>query len=190
MTAHRRPLIRFTDAPRGTCRWCGEPIVHGAGARRGQPDARRRWHPACVDVYNQSDPREARRRVRKRDRGFCARCGLDTYALRRQHRGRGSTRRVRELGFKPRKSFWELDHVVPLIDGGTHELSNLQTLCVPCHRAKSAGETRERAARVRKNHAPPPDEDAVDRELDRLLDQVDAANARIDTLLTRLPDRS
>ena len=82
--------------------------------------------------------------MRRLDRGICAECGLDTYALRRRHRGRGSTRKLRELGFKPRKSLWELDHIVPLIDGGGHEPSNLQTLCTPCHKRKTAGEARAR----------------------------------------------
>ena len=154
MTAHRRPQIPFSDAPQGTCRWCGESILHENGPKEGEPNRRRRWHPACVDVYNESDPREARRRVRKRDRGRCAACGLDTNALRRQLRGRGSTRRIRELGFKPRKSLWELDHVVPLIDGGSHALSNLQTLCTPCHKRKTADEaTSRRVAREARSEA-------------------------------------
>jgi len=149
VTAHRRPPIPFTDAPRGTCRWCGQPILHESGAKQGNLDLRRRWHPRCVDAYNESDPREARRAVRKRDRGRCGACGLDTYALRRQIRGRGSHRRLRELGFKPRRSLWELDHIVPLIDGGGHEPSNLQTLCTPCHKQKTAREAERRRARRR-----------------------------------------
>jgi 5-methylcytosine-specific restriction endonuclease McrA len=56
---------------------------------------------------------------------------------------------MREKGFVPRQSLWELDHKVPLIDGGTHALSNLQTLCVPCHHSKSALEHSERAAKLR-----------------------------------------
>jgi hypothetical protein len=52
-------------------------------------------------------------------------------------------------GFVPRRSLWELDHKIPLIDGGTHDLSNLQTLCAPCHRKKSAREHSERALRTR-----------------------------------------
>jgi 5-methylcytosine-specific restriction endonuclease McrA len=149
MPEHRRPEIRFPDVPRGTCRWCGSPILRESGAKQGDRDCRRRWHPACVDAYNESDPREARRRARKRDRGVCRACGLDTNRLRRSARGRGRAAKLRALGFVPRRSLWELDHVVPLIDGGGHELSNLQTLCVPCHRAKSAQETRERAERRR-----------------------------------------
>jgi len=142
LPAHRRPTIAFSAAPRGTCRWCGKPILYGEGPKRGQLDRRRRWHPACIEAYNMSDPREARRLVRRRDRGICAACGLDTYALRREVKGRGRTRALRQRGFKPRKSLWELDHVVPLIDGGGHELDNLQTLCTPCHKEKSAAEAR------------------------------------------------
>lgn len=178
MSAHRRPEIRFSDAPRGTCRWCGEAILHERGDKRGRLDRRRRWHPACVDAYNASDPREARRRVRRRDRGVCAGCGLDTYALKRRLRGRGSHRKLRELGFKPRKSLWELDHVVPLIDGGGHELRNLQTLCTPCHKRKTAEEAARRGERRRQR---------ARRDAERaLLDQVDAALAESRRLLESL----
>lgn len=146
---HRRPEIGFSDAERGTCRWCGEPILHESGAKRGALDRRRRWHPACVAAYEASDPRELRRRVRLRDRGVCALCRLDTYALRRRLQGPGQRARLRARGFVPGRSLWELDHRTPLIDGGSHELANLQTLCVPCHRVKSAREHRDRAARSR-----------------------------------------
>jgi 5-methylcytosine-specific restriction endonuclease McrA len=190
VTAHRRPQIPFSDAPQGTCRWCGDPILHESGPLRGEPNRRRRWHPACVDLYNVSDPREARRLVRKRDKTVCAACGVNTNKLRRELRTQaakdsdktqakdrnkaskgagkkragaktrrqspaagkrastlGLTRLLRERGFKTRKSLWELDHIVPLIDGGGHGLDNLQTLCTPCHKAKTIREARERAAR-------------------------------------------
>jgi 5-methylcytosine-specific restriction protein A len=181
---HRRPAIPFSDAPRGTCRWCGEPILHPEGPKHGQVNFRRRWHPACVAEYDSTDPRELRRTVRKRDRGACRACGLDTNALRRQIRGRGRTARLRELGFLPRRSLWELDHVVPLIDGGGHELSNLQTLCVPCHRKKSADETRARAKKrgVEVERERGEDED---RSLEALLARADAANARAEAQLDR-----
>ncbi|MFP8877484.1 MAG: HNH endonuclease signature motif containing protein [Myxococcota bacterium] len=159
LAAHRRPEIPFSDAPQGICRWCGEEILHASGPRKGKPNLRRRWHPACVDEYNQSDPRAARRVIRKRDRGFCADCGLDTYALRRRLRGRGSHRKLRELGFHARRSLWELDHIVPLVEGGGHHPTNLQTLCVPCHRRKSVREAAERRASQRPE-APEPDPEA------------------------------
>lgn len=149
MSDHRRPPILFSDAERGRCRWCGETILHESGPKQGQVNRRRRWHPQCVEAYDASDPREARRRVRRRDRTVCAHCRLDTNALRRRVRGRGRTRILREKGFVPRRSLWELDHIVPLVDGGTHDLDNLQTLCTPCHKKKTAAEARERAMHSR-----------------------------------------
>lgn len=121
--------------------------------------------------------------MRKRDRGVCRACGLDTNRLRREVQGRGRTRRLRELGFLPRRSLWELDHVVPLIDGGSHDPSNLQTLCVPCHRRKSAEEARARAwlrGEERIERAVGAAEDAFD----ALLARADAANARVRELLS------
>jgi 5-methylcytosine-specific restriction endonuclease McrA len=178
MSAHRRPEIPFSDAPRGTCRWCGEQIDYERGPRRGTIDRRRRWHPACVDAYNASDPREARRLVRRRDRGICADCGLDTYALGRRHRGRGSTRKLRALGFKPRKSLWELDHIVPLIDGGGHDLTNLQTLCTPCHKRKTAVEARARRDARRQS------------ESEALLESAEQLLVRSERLVALLGERS
>jgi len=209
VSAHRRPAIPHSDAPRGTCRWCGEHIFYAKGPKQGELDRRRRWHPDCVEVYNASDPREARRVVRKRDRGVCADCGIDTYVVRREVRGKGRTRKLRERGYVPRRSLWELDHIVPLIDGGSHALENLQTLCTPCHKQKTAREARERAARSAmdaaseggdevapvpdesKNDTPSPELAIPDRptaprgagDLDSLLDHASSLNERIHALL-------
>ena len=47
------------------------------------------------------------------------------------------------------RHLWEADHVVPVIEGGgACGLDNLQTLCVPCHRAATR-ELRARLARSR-----------------------------------------
>lgn len=32
---------------------------------------------------------------------------------------------------------WHVDHIIPIKDGGAHDLSNLQLLCVACHKAKT-----------------------------------------------------
>ncbi|MDE0658047.1 MAG: HNH endonuclease [Gammaproteobacteria bacterium] len=59
--------------------------------------------------------RRVRRHVLERDGYACCRCGRRGVRL-------------------------EVDHVVPLKDGGTDDLSNLQTLCKPCHAAKTRAE--------------------------------------------------
>ena len=45
----------------------------------------------------------------------------------------------------------EVDHITNLAQGGTHHPDNLQSLCTPCHRAKT--ETEALAARRRANAA-------------------------------------
>lgn len=67
-------------------------------------------------------------RIRSRDGHACRRCGVrcphlqaDAYAGVKCH---------------------EVDHVVPLADGGTNEDGNLQLLCVECHRRKTTREAR------------------------------------------------
>jgi 5-methylcytosine-specific restriction protein A len=40
---------------------------------------------------------------------------------------------------------WELDHVIPLEDGGVNAEGNLQPLCKPCHGKKTGREATERA---------------------------------------------
>jgi len=196
MGDHRRPKIPFDDAPRGVCRWCGEPILHEVGPKQGEVNRRRRWHQACVDDYNLSDPREARRLTRRRDRGVCGECRLNTNQLKREVKGRGRAARLRALGFKPRQSLWELDHIVPLIDGGGHGLDNLQTLCVPCHERKTSREARERTARRKEGaaDASPIAESAQiqvarrpeSRDLESVLAKADSTNERVDALLSQL----
>lgn len=40
----------------------------------------------------------------------------------------------------------EVDHTTPLVDGGRDTMDNVQGLCVPCHRTKTASEHRRRKA--------------------------------------------
>lgn len=47
----------------------------------------------------------------------------------------------------------ELDHIVPLSDGGTDHADNLQVLCTHCHGIKTAREAGPRARRKRKEVA-------------------------------------
>lgn len=44
------------------------------------------------------------------------------------------------------RSWWEADHIVPLIEGGDHSADNLRTLCIWCHRGETANLATRRAA--------------------------------------------
>ncbi|MBU0846685.1 HNH endonuclease [Patescibacteria group bacterium] len=39
---------------------------------------------------------------------------------------------------------WQADHIVERVRGGSHELHNLRTLCVPCHKKETARLAHER----------------------------------------------
>jgi hypothetical protein len=54
---------------------------------------------------------------------------------------------LRYFGFKPFQHTWEADHIVEVREGGKNELSNFQTLCMPCHKEKTK-ETGQRLTRV------------------------------------------
>ncbi len=95
---------------------------------------------------------------------------------------------MRERGYKPRQSFWELDHIVPLIDGGSHDDENLQTLCTPCHAAKTAGEARVRATR---SHTRPEKEVVKSKgrpaqTFDEMIEAADVVNARVAEALAEI----
>ncbi len=42
------------------------------------------------------------------------------------------------------------DHIVALVNGGSHRESNLQLLCVPCHKVKTRADVAEKSNTYRK----------------------------------------
>jgi hypothetical protein len=82
--------------------------------------------------------------VLSRDRGICALCGLDTIEFYRRFQRlpplkRKALRRRLDMHVK-RRSFWDADHIVPVVEGGGEcDLSNLRTLCLWCHLEQTAG---------------------------------------------------
>lgn len=121
----------------------------------------------CVREYELAKgySKAIRRAVFERDHGICALCKIDAYSLekslflypgklvnfRTTPRARinaldAAFARDREImrswafahGFPAGgKCFWEADHIVPVVEGGTHALENLRTLCVPCHKGQT-----------------------------------------------------
>jgi 5-methylcytosine-specific restriction enzyme A len=117
---------------RGLCRWCSLEVP------------KRRFtfcSEYCVHEWKlRSQPAYLREEVFRRDRGVCASCGVDTIAaLRRLKRSRGLNRAVLlrhwACGKRMRKSLWDADHILPVVEGGGEcDLENIRTLCLLCHR--------------------------------------------------------
>jgi 5-methylcytosine-specific restriction endonuclease McrA len=91
--------------------------------------------------------------VFERDAGICALCQVDTHKLRRRVMRMPFPARMRELRalietgiiHRRRKSWWEADHILAVVEGGDSNLDNIRTLCIPCHK----GVTRELRERRR-----------------------------------------
>lgn len=81
-----------------------------------------------VEVGRRPLPRTVRQQVLDRDRGRCVKCGS--------------------------AQTLEVDHITPYAISRSHHLSNLQTLCGDCHRAKTAKE-RKRIAQHKQRTSKP-----------------------------------
>jgi hypothetical protein len=136
MSSHRKPPKPefFDSVPKGTCRWCNEPILELTPTGRTSTS---RWHKGCLDQYLfMTRPKVYRRAIFKRDMGVCQTCGWKHTSI---------------------HSNWELDHITPLVESrGLEEIDysfwqegNLQVLCSECHKEKTSREATVRAA-VRK----------------------------------------
>jgi len=121
--------------------------------------------------------------VFERDAGVCALCGTDTHRLRRRIMRLPFSQRMRELRalqqrgviYKRRKSWWEADHILPVVEGGDSNLENIRTLCIPCHRDV----TRELRARRLQKSAPAKEPEHAQNPIDIRLADRDAARDRV-----------
>jgi 5-methylcytosine-specific restriction endonuclease McrA len=143
MTSRTKPggWVRTSELERGAsgralCRWC----------RREVPKGRRSFcSDTCVHEWKlRTNPGYLREKVFERDKGVCGQCGIDTTTLRRDMRKLDYAARRRFLkdwGLREgsRKSLWDADHAVPVVEGGGQcDLSNMRTLCLRCHREATA----------------------------------------------------
>lgn len=81
MSHHRKPPLpeSMKRSQPGHCGWCDKPIINPDGK-----PSRRSWHPDCVVAFKLIHwPYETRNAVFDRDRGICARCGVDTVRQKR-----------------------------------------------------------------------------------------------------------
>lgn len=143
----------------------GKPLCRKCGG--GLSGRRTSW---CSDKCVQEaliicDPNFARNHVGRRDHGVCANCCKDTehleslfikwrkriFALWGRDKAREWERRWQKKGWPGLyRSWWEADHIVPVIEGGGGcGLDNYRTLCVPCHKKETADLARRRAEQRR-----------------------------------------
>jgi len=124
------------DNGRHLCRWCNLEVPKGRLTFCSD------W---CVEEWRlRTDPGYLRHKVLERDKGICAACGTDCEAAwidLKRLRGAARLRALLEWGIKSRarKSLWDADHIVPVVEGGGEcDLENIRTLCLKCHRAATA----------------------------------------------------
>ena len=123
---------------RNLCRWCNLEVPKGRQTFCSD------W---CVGEWRlRTDPGYLREKVLERDCGICAHCGTDCLAAWRhlkRLRGAARLKALAQWGLpaqvRLRKSLWDADHIVPVIEGGGEcDLGNIRTLCLNCHRQVTA----------------------------------------------------
>jgi len=117
---------------RGLCRWCSLEVPRGRYTFCSE---------FCVHEWKlRTQPAYLREEVFKRDRGICASCAVDTTHEARKLRYARGANRISLLAHwglrrKSRKSLWDADHIIPVIEGGGEcDLENIRTMCLRCHR--------------------------------------------------------
>jgi 5-methylcytosine-specific restriction enzyme A len=140
--ADRKTLAKGLNG-RNLCRWCNIEVPKGRSTFCSD------W---CVEEWRlRTDPGYLREKVFARDHGVCAACGVDCLAAflhMKRLRGSARLKALAEWGIttKWRKSLWDADHIVAVVEGGGEcDLSNIRTLCLKCHRTSTA-ELRKRRA--------------------------------------------
>jgi 5-methylcytosine-specific restriction enzyme A len=133
--ADRQALPKGPDG-RNLCRWCNLEVPKGRSTFCSA------W---CVEEWRlRSDPGYLREKVLERDGGVCASCGVDCLLAGRQLKRLRGAARLKALlhwGLRAgsRKSLWDADHIVPVVEGGGEcDLQNIRTLCLKCHRTVTA----------------------------------------------------
>jgi hypothetical protein len=134
------------------CRWCDKPLT---GRRTSFCSS------DCLhEILLRTDAGYVRQIIKKRDKGICALCGLNTLKLRkdllalRKAEGYDSYLKVLKQKKIPtyRRTLWDCDHIEPVIlGGGECGIENFRTLCIWCHRIETNKLRKLLAAKRAKN---------------------------------------
>lgn len=125
----RRPDVRLPfagkvdpETGRKLCVWCGT-IVQGRRIRWCSDD--------CVLDYQlaRGDQNAARRFLRAKEKGVCQLCRVDTRVMQRKFRGAVNLPKDQRDQCR-----WDADHIIPIVEGGKLDRTNLRTVCRRCHK--------------------------------------------------------
>lgn len=137
------------------CTWCGVQVTKG----------RSKWcSDACVEAFQlRCCSNTIRTFVSKRDQYVCQICGFNTYGAEAAHRRGLQALRLQNLSpahfaierdrlnaelHCARGSVREVDHIIPVIEGGgLCTLDNMRLVCGTCHLAVSNELVKRRKAR-------------------------------------------
>lgn len=92
----------------GKCAYCHLPIM---GKRKKWCSKACGYKAFVIVMAKRGNSAMLRKLALERDKGICKKCG-------------GTDE-------------WQADHIIELRHGGTHEMDNIQTLCIKCHKAKT-----------------------------------------------------
>lgn len=165
-----KDLTKIRKGPLGKnlCRWCDTEVT----------GRRINWcSKKCVDEYRAAtDPVLIRKAVFERDQGLCQICQIECLAVQKQIDNfirnrpdwhideqvwlyRDWCKQVpllnAQYGLRIKYTnvrdvhVYEIDHIVPVIEGGSSAMNNLRTLCMRCHKAESAALAKRRAQKRR-----------------------------------------
>lgn len=158
-----QPVLGGNGRP--SCRWC----------KRDVEPPRRSWcgDDRCVLEWTRRTSWPITRGlVFERDKGVCQICGLDTVQLRKEYTEAMFAKHMRryvkeslrardEITIEVSRQtkipihaiisdadWWQADHIQPVSEGGDwFDMSNLRTLCIPCHSRVTAALAAHRAKR-------------------------------------------
>ncbi len=130
-----RDSLERGSGGRPLCRWCNLEV----------PPRRFTFcSDYCVNEWRlRTDPGYLRDQVFRRDQGVCAICQTDTkaaFAELKRSRGAFRLKLLERWGLSRlnRKTLWDADHIVPVVEGGGEcDLENIRTLCLTCHRQET-----------------------------------------------------
>lgn len=168
MSHNRRASIKENEkeighlrGPHGyrLCRFCKHEVM---------PPRKTFCSATCIHEWKlRSSTKYLRKFIYERDLGVCAICSIDTRytKIELENAARDSMRESGQWYWEDhplflracakykltisesKKSLWQADHIIEVADGGGEsDMANFQSLCISCHREKSAESRRKREA--------------------------------------------